>query len=63
MSTQLANAHDVEVSSFAGGRERGPCISVSNSDGKGANPDYGQVELTRTQAEFVRDVLTKWLGR
>lgn len=61
MSKELAMAHDVHIGSFVGGIERGPCVQVEVTDGLGANADYGIVQLTRTQAEFVRDVLTKWL--
>jgi hypothetical protein len=62
MSKELANAHDVVIGSFAGGVNRGPCVQVEVTDGEGANEDYGIVQFTRTQAEFVRDVLSKWLG-
>ena len=63
MSTELARAYDVQITSFAGGRGRGACVQIDVDDQRGANVDFGAVQLTRTQAEFVCDVLSKWLGK
>jgi hypothetical protein len=71
VSKELAEMHGVHIASFAGGIERGPCVQIVVTDDRDANrrpgpplrvyADYGIVQLTRVQAEFVRDVLTKWL--
>lgn len=59
MSRELANAHGVAITSFAGGVNRGPCVQIDLDD---APVTWRTIQLTRTQAEFVRDVLSKWLG-
>lgn len=61
MSRSLARAHDVDVVAFAGGAKRGACVQI-NSDDPHRAVGCGSVQLTRVQAEFVRDVLAKWLG-
>ncbi len=54
MSKDLAHAYGVHVTSFAGGVGRGPCVQIDDAD--------NVIQLTRVQAEFVRDVLSKWLA-
>lgn len=59
MSKLLAEAYDVTVTSFAGGKDRGPCVQIDAGQNGQNNVSY--VQLTREQAEFTRDVLSKWL--
>jgi hypothetical protein len=57
MSTPLYEDGELAISSFAGGKGRGPCVQITHS------PSEDQfVQLTRVQAETVVNVLAEWLG-
>jgi len=56
MSTRLYEDGELTISSFAGGKERGPSVQIDSP------PCPGYVQLTRVQAETVVNVLAKWLG-
>jgi len=61
MTTTLYEDGGVTITQFAGGNARGVCVEVTLAQ----NPHDGQfdsVQLTRTQAETVVNVLAKWLG-
>jgi len=63
MSTRLAQSDGVELVQFAGGTERGLCVQIAvevPGDERGQSTYI--IQLTRTQAGFVRDELTKWMA-
>jgi len=62
MSTPLYEDGELSITSFAGGKGRGPCAQIDVNNEEGGNADYGMVQVTRTQAETVVRVLAKWLG-
>lgn len=60
MSKTLYEDGDLTISSFAGGKGRGPSVQIDAPNATVAAVDY--IQLTRTQAETVVKVLAKWLG-